>query len=213
MAPMCRRILNNDGVAFSRSSGTLADDQLVVLAKDGDRDALAELVKRYGDKVFRTTLRITRNREDAEDAAQDCFISALVHLESFDGRSQFSTWLTRIAINAALMRLRKNRTLREVSLNEPQDEGKILVPAELVDSSANPEQYYREKERLAILSKAIEQLRPALRVMVETHHRHGGSLPDAARVLGISTTAAKGRLFHARVVLRRSNRIIETVLR
>jgi RNA polymerase sigma factor (sigma-70 family) len=181
----------------------ISDDQLVVAAKDGDRLAFGELVRRHADKVLHMTLRITRNREDAEDAAQECFVSALVHLKAFDRRSQFSTWLTRIAINAALLRLRRDRKRREVSINEPRDEDETSL-SELVESSASPEQCYWEKERSALVRNAIGLLRPRLRLMIETHHREDGSLFNAAKILGISAAAAKGRLFRAKEELRRS---------
>src|ERR1700742_1292095 len=94
----------------------VSDKRLVAVAKNGDKSAFDELYKRHAEKMFRTTRRITRNREDAEDAVQECFLNAFVHLKSFDGRSQFSTWLTRIAVNSALMSLRKNRRSREIPL-------------------------------------------------------------------------------------------------
>src|ERR1700757_803213 len=102
----------------SHPRGSESDEKLVVAAKRGERVAFDELFKRHAQNVYRTTYRITRNREDAEDAVQDCFLNAFVHLKSFDGRAQFATWLTRIAMNAALMRLRKNRTAREVPLDQ-----------------------------------------------------------------------------------------------
>jgi RNA polymerase sigma-70 factor (ECF subfamily) len=111
------------------------DDQLVAAAKDGNREAFGELVKRHADRVFHTTLCITRTREDAGDAVQEAFVSALVHLEGFDGRARFSTWLRRIAINAALMRLRKHRTSREVPMEEPADQNEASAHCEVTDAA------------------------------------------------------------------------------
>src|SRR5258705_4965403 len=96
-----------------------SEQQWIAAAKTGSRAPFGELCERHAKKVFRIIYRIMRNREDAEDAAQECFLNAFVHLKDFDGRSQFATWLTRIAINAALMKLRKNRGAREVPIDEP----------------------------------------------------------------------------------------------
>src|SRR5580700_49212 len=97
-----------------------SEEQLIAAAKIGRRAPFGELCERHVKKVFRVIHRIMRNREDAEDAVQDCFLNAFVHLKDFDGRSQFATWLTRIAINAALMKLRKKRGIREVPMDEPK---------------------------------------------------------------------------------------------
>ena len=96
-----------------------SEEQLIAAAKTGRQAPFGELCERHMKQVFYVTRRITRNREDAEDATQECFLSAFAHLKDFDGRSQFATWLTRIAINAALMKLRKNRGAREVPTDEP----------------------------------------------------------------------------------------------
>jgi RNA polymerase sigma factor (sigma-70 family) len=202
----CLSISEKSEVAFAEMFETADDDQLVATAKDGSREAFGELVKRHTDKLFHTTLRITRNREDAEDAIQECFVSALVHLESFDGRSRFSTWLTRIAINAALMRLRKHRTLREVPM-EPAEQDESSSHFEVTDTKPNPEEWYAEHERRRILRGAIVTLRPKLRETVEVHHLKYGSLEETADTLGISRAAAKARLFHARAALRRTPQI------
>src|SRR5712691_7940808 len=95
-----------------------SEKQLIAAAKSGLRALFGELCERHVKKVFRVIHRIMRNREDAEDAMQDCLLNAFVHLKDFDGRSRFATWLTRIAINAAFMKLRKNRGAREVSIDE-----------------------------------------------------------------------------------------------
>src|SRR5580704_11118464 len=96
-----------------------SEEQLIAAAKSGRRAPFGELCERHMKKVSCVTRQITRNRGDAEDAAQECFLNAFVHLKDFYGRSQFTTWLTRIAINAALMKLRKNRGAREVPIDEP----------------------------------------------------------------------------------------------
>jgi RNA polymerase sigma-70 factor, ECF subfamily len=202
-----RKCMSPKGIGFVEAFETADDDQVVAAAKTGDRAAFGELARRHHDRIFRTTLRIIRNHEDAEDAAQEAFISAMTHLESFDGRSRFSTWLTRIAINAALMRLRKNRASREVSIDEPRDDGETHAEREVAGTAASPEESYSARENLAILREAIGRLRPTLRNTVEIHHQKHGSLPDTAEVLGISMTAAKARLFRARAALRHSRRM------
>jgi hypothetical protein len=109
----------NTGSACIAHSGQASETQLVAAAKRGHQGAFGKFYARHSQKIYRTTLRITKNHENAEDAAQKSFLSALVHLGNFDGRSSFSTWLTRIAINSALMKLRKNRACPEISRDEP----------------------------------------------------------------------------------------------
>jgi len=181
----------------------VSDKRLVAVAKSGDKSAFDELYKRHAEKMFRTTRRITRNREDAEDAVQECFLNAFVHLKSFDGRSQFSTWLTRIAVNAALMKLRKKRCRQETPLENP--EASELLPVNLLpDPSLNPEDRYAKSEREGIFRDAVATLRPGVRKVVEIQLQDR-SLNEAAETLGISFAAAKARLFHARALLRKAS--------
>jgi len=186
--------------------GMKNDANLVVAAKRGHRVAFDELFRRYAQNIFRTTYRITRNREDAEDAVQDCFLNVLVHLKSFDGRAQFSTWLTRIAMNAALMRLRKNRAGREIPLDQSAETMEI-PELRLTDSSLNPEEHYARCEQDGILKNAVAELRPSIRKVVEFHQFQEHSLHETAEFLGISVAAAKARLFHARAALRRASQL------
>jgi RNA polymerase sigma-70 factor (ECF subfamily) len=181
-----------------------SDSQLLSAARRGDKASFGELFERHSKKIFHSTLRITRNREDAEDALQDCFLSGLLHLNDFDGRSQLSTWLTRIAINAALMKLRRNRCSKEVSMEFVDEEGKERPRFQLTDGALNPEDSFLEQERSRILHTAIGGLRPRVRVAIEVCQLQECSVRETARKLGISTAAAKGRLFHARVALRRA---------
>jgi RNA polymerase sigma-70 factor (ECF subfamily) len=183
------------------------DEGLVAAAKIGHRAAFDELCRRHAEKVFRVVHRITRNQEDAEDAVQDSFLKAFLHLQSFDGRSQFATWLTRIAINSALMSLRKGRTKREIPMGNPHEDDDLQLVRDVPDASPNPEELLFAQERREILREAIGQLRPTLRHTVEAHTRKQGSFRDTAKLLGISVAAAKGRLFHARAALRRSRRM------
>jgi len=180
-----------------------SDDQLIAAAKAGIRATLGELCERHAKKVFRVIHRILRNREDAEDAAQECFLNVFIHLKDFDGRSQFATWLTRIAINAALMKLRKNLGTRQVSIDEPNPSFESVAQKEFRYDAPDPEEAYRLRERKEILITAILGLRPRTRRVVELHHLQEHTLGETAQILGISTAAAKARMFHARVALHR----------
>src|SRR5260221_5358678 len=147
-----------------------SEKQLIAAAKSGQRAPFGELCERHMKKVSCVTRRITRNREDAEDAAQECFLNAFVHLKDFDGRSQFATWLTRIAINAALMKLRKNRAAREVPIDEPNASSEPLAQRELRYDAPDPEQSCSLRERKRIVQSAISGLRPRTRNVVELIH-------------------------------------------
>jgi RNA polymerase sigma-70 factor (ECF subfamily) len=148
-----------------------------------------------------------RNREDAEDAVQDSLLKAFVHLKDFDGRSQFATWLTRIAINAALMKLRSNHWKREIPMNEPNPHCELERHNEIQDDAPDPEETYRLRERREILNTAILGLRPRARRVVELHQLQEHSLRETAQILGISIAAVKARMFHASVALHRTPRL------
>jgi len=196
--------LASNGNFSEIASQKLSDNQLLSAAKQGNQAAFGELFERHAKKIFLSTLRITRNREDAEDALQECFLSGLIHLKDFDGRSQLSTWLTRIAINAALMKLRRNRYSREVPMEFLDEEGKERPRFQFIDGSPNPEDSYVEQERVGLLRDALARLRPRVRAAIEICQMQECSIKETARKLGISSAAAKGRLFHARVALRKA---------
>ena len=185
----------------------MSDENLVAVAKNGRRLAFDELHNRHGRKMFRVAHRITRNREDAEDAVQECFLNAFVHLESFDGRSKFLTWLTRIATNAALMKRRKNRASREVPVKGPAEAPDFLIEDALADPLSNPEERLAKSERETILRDAIAKLRPSLRKVIEVYQLQESPLPETAEILGISIAATKARMFHARAALRRATKL------
>jgi RNA polymerase sigma-70 factor (ECF subfamily) len=180
-----------------------SEEQLIAAAKTGSRAPFGELCERHAKKVFRVIYRIMRNREDAEDAAQECFLNAFVHLKDFDGRSQFATWLTRIAINAALMKLRKNRGAREVPMDEPNPSFESVAQKEFRDDAPDPEESCSLGERRRIVKSAISALRPRARKVVELFHIQEHSIRETAQILGISTGAAKARIFHAKIALHR----------
>lgn len=181
-----------------------AERSLVEAAKRGHSPAFGTLCQRYAQQLFRATHRITRNREDSEDAVQDALLRAFVHLRDFDGRSSFSTWLTRIAINSALMILRKKRTSLENAMVSADDFGVDGPGYEVADRAPNPERQYAQSEEERILKRAIRGLRPSLREVVEVQQLQERSMRETARAMCISVAAAKGRLFHAKVTLRKS---------
>ena len=183
----------------------ISDEGLVAVAKMGHRTAFDELHKRHAAKMFRVAHRITRHREDAEDAVQESFLNAYVHLKTFEEKARFSTWLTRITCNAALMKVRKNRLSREVPIEEPAEPSDFRPVDRLKDSSPNPEEICAKSEQEAALRDAIAKLRPTLREAVELYQFLECSLHETANVLGISVAATKGRLFHARATLRRKH--------
>jgi RNA polymerase sigma-70 factor (ECF subfamily) len=180
-----------------------SEEQLIAAAKTGSRAPFGELCERHVKKVFRVIYRIMRNREDTEDAVQDCLLSAFAHVKDFDERSRFATWLTSIAINAALAKFRKNHRKREVPINEPNPPCELERHREIRDDAPDPEEIYRLRERREILNTAILGLRPRARKVVELHQLQEHSLIETAQILGISTAAVKARIFHARVALNR----------
>src|ERR1700692_2187018 len=180
-----------------------SEEQLIAAAKTGRRAPFGELCERHMKQVSWVTSRITRNREDAEDAAQECFLSAFVHLKDFDGRSQFATCLTRIAINAALMNLRKNRRAREVPIDEPNPSSEPVAQREFRFDAPDPEESCSLRERKRIVVSAISALRPRARNVVELIHLQEHSIRETAQILGISTAAVKTRMFHAKIKLHR----------
>jgi RNA polymerase sigma-70 factor (ECF subfamily) len=189
-----------------------SENQLIAAAKSGRRAPFGELCERHMKQVSCVTRRIIRNREDAEDAAQECFLNAFVHLKDFDGRSQFATWLTRIAINAALMKLRKNRGAREVPIDEPTPSSEPVAQREFRYDARDPEESCSLRERKRIVKSAISGLRPRARNVVELIHLQEHSTRETAQILGISTAAVKARMFHARVALHQMP-LLQTVAR
>lgn len=165
------------------------------------------LTRQQTKSIFRAVYRITRNREDAEDAVQDACIQALVHFEDFDGRAAFSSWFTRIAINSALMILRKRKNRRTLSLDDLGDSEESKALQEARDPAPDAEQRYSQKERETTLRDAIRELRPSLRCVIELGHLAERPMNEVAEMIGVSLCATKARLFHAREALRRSAKL------
>jgi RNA polymerase sigma-70 factor (ECF subfamily) len=171
---------------------------LVVAAKNGDEQAFETLFKRHRQKILRVVLRYAHVREDAEDIVQQSFQKAFVYLHKFEGKSSFSTWLTRIAINESLMLLRHGRALREVLVDDRGEAEGNATSLEVADSSPDPEASYLRRERAQILSETLRNLRPGMRKAIELRELAELSTEETARRMGVSVAAVKARLFHAR---------------
>jgi RNA polymerase sigma-70 factor (ECF subfamily) len=179
-----------------------SDLTLVAAAKKGNRQAFEALVERHEQRIFFVARRMTRTREDAEDVAQRTFQKAFTHLRKFEERSSFSTWLTRVAINEALMLLRKRRGLREMLSHDLSRNEKTPTELEVPDSSPDPEASYSQRERQRILTAALNELPHGTRRAIQLRELDERSTEETARIMGISAGAVKGRVFHGRRKLR-----------
>jgi RNA polymerase sigma-70 factor (ECF subfamily) len=177
---------------------------LVRAAKSGDSQSFIKLSSPYLSRLTGQINQITRNRADAEDVVQDALLRAFAHLDSFDGRSSFLTWLTRIAINCALMRLRKKSLISNSLDSCPRSDEEPWQSWEPVDSRETPEELLIKHERQKLLHEAILRLPPRLREVIQLEQSGGVSLKDIAHLLGISVGAVKSRLSRARRALRSS---------
>jgi RNA polymerase sigma factor (sigma-70 family) len=166
--------------------------------------ALEKLWRTHGKELLRVTQRITNNREDAEDALQDSFLRAHIHLHSFDGRSSIATWLTRIAINSALMILRKRRSAQQISIDSRNESNPDIHLLDPVDSTPSVEEQYGQLEQQSRLRSAIGTLRPSIRVALELHALQDKSVKETADAMGISVSATKSRIFQAKTALQKS---------
>jgi RNA polymerase sigma-70 factor, ECF subfamily len=174
---------------------------LVAAAQGGDIAAFETLVGRYERKILRLAQNITQNREDAEDVMQEAFLKAYEHLSGFQGNSRFYTWLVRIAVNQALMKLRKRRP-NQVSIDEEVNTGEDLIPREIEDWGPSPEDRYKQTELSDILSGAIGDLDPSFRIVFQLRDIEELSTEETAEALGLSIPAVKSRLLRARLKLR-----------
>lgn len=189
---------------------TIADEQteihpdvaLVEQAQAGDSAAFEQLVAKYERQVFRTALHITQNREDAEDITQDVFFKAFQKLNQFQGNSKFSTWLVRIAVNESLMRLRKRKTSRTVSMDQDVETEEGSIPRDFAEWRPNPEQNYSQAQLAEILRKTIAGLPPGFRTVFTLRDIENLSTEETAAALRLSVPAVKSRLLRARLQLR-----------
>jgi RNA polymerase sigma-70 factor (ECF subfamily) len=174
---------------------------LVASAKAGDLTAFETLVGRYERKIFRLTQNITQNKEDAEDAMQEAFLKAFEHLGEFQGNSRFYTWLVRIAVNQALMKLRRRRP-NHVSIDEDINTGEDMIPREIEDWGPSPEDRYEQTELGQILTNVIGELDPSFRIVFQLRDIEELSTEETAEALSLSVPAVKSRLLRARLKLR-----------
>ena len=187
----------------SKGVEATGDDLILVrAAKRGDMGAFEQLVKRYDRNIFRIAQHITQNREDAEDVVQDAFLKSYQNLDRFQEQSKFYTWLVRIAVNESLMKLRKRRTAKTVSIDEDVQTEEDSVPREVADWSPNPEQLYNQSELQEILGKTIQGLPSSFRTVFVLRDVEGLSTEETAEALDLSVPAVKSRLLRARLQLR-----------
>jgi RNA polymerase sigma-70 factor (ECF subfamily) len=189
--------------SLATGRGKDSDSVLVTAAKCGDTRAFEELVSRYKARVLAVAQRITNNREDAEDAAQESFHKAFLHLDTFQEKARFSTWLTRITMNEALMMLRRRRGFLEV-LPEREDDSVGPAPEAFVDQRPSPEESCLRRERTELLTAAISRLRPTIRRTMMLRDIEDRSVEETAQILGTSISAVKARLFYGRQRLRQT---------
>lgn len=184
------------------SQAGIDETTLVAQAREGDTQAFGELVRRYQGKIFRLAQHVTENREDAEDVLQETFMKAYEHLGQFKGDSKFYTWIVRIAVNQSLMKLRRRKTDKSVSLDETVDTGEDIVTREIAAWGEDPEQRFSREELGGILDSAIQSLEPPYRSVFVLRDMEELSTEETADALGLSVPAVKSRLLRARLQLR-----------
>jgi len=187
---------------FDVTEEVSGDMDLVHASKNGDATAFDQLVKRYDRKLLRIAQSVTHNREDSQDAVQEAFLKAYQHLADFREACQFSTWLIRITVNQALVRLRKQRGAREMSLDEDFGDERDILPRDVTDWAPNPEQLCWASELRHILFRALEEVRPISRTVFILRDIEGLTIDQTATVLNMSQTAVKARLWRVRLQLR-----------
>jgi RNA polymerase sigma-70 factor (ECF subfamily) len=189
-------------VSTLTASTAFDEAALVAAAKAGDSNAFSELVQHYDRRVFRMAKQITQNDDDAEDVLQETFLKAYTHLDDFQGNSKFYTWVVRIAVNEALMKLRKRRSDRTVPLDDPIDTGEDEMVREIAVWDQNPEDTYSREELGTILDEAVQSLKPAYRTVFILRDIEELSIEETAETLNLSISAVKSRLLRARLQLR-----------
>jgi len=188
---------------FSHTTVGLTDEsELVGRAREGDAVAFGDLVRRYEGKIFRLAHHVTQNREDAEDVLQETFLKAYEHLDQFQGNSKFYTWLVRIAVNQGLMKLRKRKTDKSVSLDDTIDTGEDTMVREIAAWDEDPEERYSREELNTILDSAVQSLAAPYRSVFLLRDMEELSTEETAQILDLSVPAVKSRLLRARLQLR-----------
>jgi len=174
------------------------EERLIRKGVKGDRSALEKLFGRQAGTLYQSALRLLGNHEDAEDALQEGMLSAYRNLPRFEGRSQFSTWLTRIVINAALMRLRSRRSRPAISMDEPLGETELTLAEQLADPAPGPEELLARQELNDLLQQNLTALSPDMQAVVRLRDLEGFSTREAARALEVPENTLKSRLHRAR---------------
>jgi len=175
-----------------------SEQKLIRAGQRGDAQAIETLFRRYHRQLYQTALRVLGNTEDAEDALQDGLLSAYRNLKRFEGRSQFSTWLTRIVINAALMKRRSSKARPAVSLDDSQHEDELPIAERFADDGPNPEQVYAGTEIRELINENLDDLSPLLRTAFLLREVEGYSTVEAAKKMGVTENTLKARLWRAR---------------
>jgi RNA polymerase sigma-70 factor (ECF subfamily) len=191
----------NDAATFGPSFLTSEEATLLASARAGDPEAFECLVMPHWEALLRVTQRILRNREDAEDAVQTAFLDAFRNLNGFHGRSRFSSWLTRIAMNAALMRVRVSRRKREMSIDDVAETGGAQSKFHPVETRPNPEQQYLSNEGRDLLARGLKKLRPLDVEILHLRSVQELSARETARILELPVGRVKSRLHRARTKL------------
>jgi RNA polymerase sigma-70 factor (ECF subfamily) len=194
--------MNVESAQFEEQVVAGGDLDLVHASKSGDVGAFEQLVKRYDRKLLRIAQGVTRNMEDSQDAVQETFLKAFQKLAEFREDSKFSTWLIRITVNQSLMKLRKQRTIKEVSLDEDLQGDSDPLSLDVPDGGPNPEQLCWATELRDIFIKTLEELRPILRIVFILRDVEGLTIDQTAKVLSVSQAAVKARLWRVRLELR-----------
>jgi RNA polymerase sigma-70 factor (ECF subfamily) len=196
--------IDDNEAAFAPIGGLAGTEDVVLVAaaKSGGSPAFEVLVERHTRRILRVAQRVTGNREDAEDIVQQSFQRTFIHLRQWEGRSSFSTWLTRVAINEALIFLRKSRRTCEVSIDDSNVNEETAPPLEIPDSSPDPEASYSQREWGRVLSSAMNELPPGLRKVIQLRELDELTTKETARIMGLSIPAVKSRVFHGRLMLR-----------
>ena len=181
---------------------TKSDNKLLAAIRRGDQRAVRKLVDSHSPRLYNLALRILRNSQDAEDAVQETFITALDKLDQFDGRAEFATWLYRIGVNTSLMALRKKRSRhrKEESIEVPQFED--IRSRELMDWAADPAHELLDAEMRETMEAAIDKLPAKYRVVFVLRDLEGLSIEETSQTLGLSAANVKVRLMRARLFLR-----------
>ena len=189
--------MNSRDCLPTKTQAMTRDAELVEAARRGSSTAFGQIERLYSRPLYRTIIAITKNQEDAEDALQETFLRAYLALETFEGRASFYSWLTRIAINSALMNIRKRRARAEVFVNPPCEDQE-QTPFEIKDVALNPEQVFDQHQRCVGMLRAVQNLDENLRGPIQLRMMRECSMKEIAHALDVTVATVKSRLHRAR---------------